>query len=187
MLLPENSWHRGQIRVILGYEKTWEEKMKQAQWRVNSKVGSLYLVASEKGLQGIFWKKQSEPMAKSLKETGAEIKILSKAVRELGEYFEGKRKKFDLPLTFNGTPFQNRVWKELYKIPYGKTYSYKDVADRIKNSKAVRAVGTANGKNPFCIVVPCHRVIAADGSIGGYSGGLGIKIKLLRLEQKTAV
>ena len=81
-----------------------------------------------------------------------------------------------------GTAFQKKVWQELYKIPFGKTAAYKDIAKGIKNAKAVRAVGSANGKNPICVIIPCHRVIAADGSIGGYSGGSDIKKKLLKLE-----
>lgn len=145
---------------------------------MNSKIGRLYLVASEKGLQGVFWKKQPVP----IKET----KILSTAVRQLEQYLDGKRKAFDLPLDVQGTAFQKLVWNELSRIPFGKTYSYKEIAAKIKNAKAFRAVGTANGKNPLCIIVPCHRVIAADGSLGGYSGGLATKTKLLGLEQKAA-
>lgn len=149
---------------------------------MDCKVGSLYLVAAGKGLQGIFWDKQPVPMARSLKGGERQVKILSQAVRELKEYFDGKRKKFGVPLDAEGTLFQKRVWTELRRIPYGKTYSYRDIANRIKNGKAVRAVGSANGKNPLCIIVPCHRVIAADGTIGGYSGGLDKKIKLLEIE-----
>lgn len=157
--------------------------MSQAQWMMNSRIGDLYLVASEKGLQGVSWKKEKTPLAKSLKEKKAAVRILSRSVRQLEEYLNGERTTFNLPLDVSGTPFQKRVWRELKKIPYGKTHSYKDIAHRIKNNKAVRAVGTANGANPLCIIVPCHRVIAADGSIGGYSGGLHIKRKLLKLEQ----
>jgi methylated-DNA-[protein]-cysteine S-methyltransferase len=100
----------------------------------------------------------------------------------LDEYFDGRRKRFDIPFSLSGTNFQKQVWKELSKIPFGKTVSYKDIARKIKNPKAVRAVGSANGKNPMCIIIPCHRVIAADGSIGGYSGGITNKQKLLRFE-----
>ena len=156
--------------------------MKKVQWQMNSKIGSLYLVASDKGLQGIFRKKQKFPLIKYLKISGAEARILSKAVCQLEEYLAGKRKKFDVPLDTAGTPFQKKVWQELRKIPYGKTCSYKDIAHRIKNPKAVRAVGGANGKNPLCIIVPCHRVIAHDRSLGGYSWGLPMKMKLLELE-----
>lgn len=159
--------------------------MKQLQWKMDTPIQPIYLVASRTGLQGIFWQKQAIPLAKSLSGSATEIKILKQAVCELGDYFSGKRKKFDLPLEMTGTPFQKQVWTQLSQIPYGKTCSYKDIACQIKNAKAMRAVGTANGKNPFCIVIPCHRVIAADGSIGGYTGGLEIKMKLLALEQRS--
>jgi methylated-DNA-[protein]-cysteine S-methyltransferase len=158
--------------------------MKKSQCLFNSPVGRLYLVASEKGLQGIFWKKQPAPMAKTLKEAGAEIKILARAARELGAYFGGQLKKFEVPLDLSGTPFQKKVWSALARIPYSETRSYRDVAAKIGNAKAVRAVGSANGKNPVCIIVPCHRVISSDGSLGGYSGGLHVKTKLLELERK---
>lgn len=156
-----------------------------AQWKINSPLGSLYLVASTHGLQQISRQKCPVPMAASLKGSAAEIQILMQATLELAEYFAGKRKRFGIPLAPQGTPFQQQVWRELEKIPHGSTCSYKDIALRIKNPKAVRAVGGANGKNPLCIVIPCHRVIAADGSIGGYSGGLAMKRKLLALELST--
>ncbi len=156
--------------------------MPLAQWLMKSKIGPLYLVASEKGLQGIFWKKQTVPMAASLKGKTAEIKILLQTVTELKEYFDGKRQKFTVPLEVVGTPFQKKVWHALGQIPYGRTSSYKDVAGRIRHAKAMRAVGTANGCNPHAIIVPCHRVIAHDGSLGGYAGGLKIKSRLLALE-----
>lgn len=101
---------------------------------------------------------------------------------QLREYFDGKRKVFDLPLAAEGTQFQMKVWKQLGKIPYGKTASYKDIAVKIKNPAAVRAIGQANGANPLPIIVPCHRVINADGSIGGYSCGLDVKRKLFAVE-----
>ena len=139
---------------------------------MNSKIGSLYLVASSKGLCGLLWKKQKTPMAKNLKDSQPEIKILAKAVYQLEEYFKGTRKNFNLPSNVEGTPFQKSVWKQLSTI-----------AQKIKNNYAVRAVGSANGKNPLPIIIPCHRVIAADGTIGGYAGGLKIKNKLLNLEK----
>lgn len=157
--------------------------MNQAQWMMNSRVGPLHLVASEKGLTGLFWKKRSAPSVESLKGTAPEIKILALTVRQLEEYFAGKRKEFDVPLYVEGTEFQKRVWDQLCKIPYGETVSYQDIARKIKNDRAVRAVGTANGRNPISIIVPCHRVIAASGKLGGYAGGLDIKTKLLGLER----
>lgn len=144
------------------------------QWSMKSPLGTLFLVATDKGLSGIFYDEPDVPRQ--------ETPVLKQAVRELTEYFEGKRRNFDVPLDLQGTPFQKQVWQQLLKIPYGQTCSYADIAKRIQNPKAVRAVGAANGKNPVCIVVPCHRVIAADGSLGGYTGGLHIKKQLLAIE-----
>ena len=156
------------------------------QWRMDSPIGRLHLVASDKGLKGIFFDAQPVPVAKSLGEPEAAVRVLACAVNELTQYFDGKRREFSVPLDADGTGFQKRVWDELLRIPYGETRSYGDIARRISNAKAVRAVGSANGKNPLCVIIPCHRVIASDGSIGGYSGGLGIKTKLLELERSTA-
>ncbi len=155
------------------------------QWKMHTLIGNVYLVASSKGLQGVYLTKQKVPLAISLVGAASELRVLAQAVSELTEYFSGERKKFSVTLDAQGTEFQKRVWRELSKIPYGKTCSYSDIAKNIKNTKAVRAVGSANGKNPHCIIVPCHRVIAADGTLGGYSGGLKIKIRLLQLEQKA--
>ena len=104
--------------------------------------------------------------------------------KQLQEYFRGKRTVFDLPLQAAGTEFQVSVWKALLKIPYGQTRSYKEIAEKIKRPKAVRAVGGANGSNPVPIIIPCHRVISHDGTLGGYSAGLDIKTQLLELERK---
>lgn len=108
--------------------------------------------------------------------------ILREACRQLGEYFAGQRRAFDLPLRLAGTPFQEAVWRELQRIPFGTTLSYAELAERIGNAKAVRAVGSANGKNPLPIFIPCHRVIATGGGLGGYGGGLEMKSWLLRHE-----
>jgi methylated-DNA-[protein]-cysteine S-methyltransferase len=157
-----------------------------AQWKMTSKAGDIYLVASNKGLRSLYFsKRDSDPMAKDLKSPAPEIQILAQAVRELEEYFDKKRKAFTVPLDAQGTEFQKKVWEQLAKIPFGKTASYKDIAAGLKNDKAFRAVGTANGKNPLSIIVPCHRVIAANGTLGGYSGGLLNKVKLLELEGVT--
>lgn len=107
---------------------------------------------------------------------------LALSKKELFEYFNGKRNSFDIPLDLRGTDFQKSVWKSLQKIPYGETISYKTLATRLK-SKAYRAVGSANGRNPLPIIIPCHRVIATGGGLGGYTGGLRIKKFLLSLEQ----
>lgn len=154
----------------------------KTQFIMDSKIGKLHLVASDKGLQGIFFDRQPYPVLKKLNSKVKAEKIMAQAVEQIEKYFAGKTRKFTVPLDLQGTPFQKKVWKELLKIPYGKTASYKDIAKRISNPKAMRAVGSANGKNPVCVIVPCHRVIAADGSIGGYSGGLDKKKILLGLE-----
>lgn len=151
--------------------------MKQ-QWRLETPIGVLYLVAGGGRLERVTDKKQAVPMARAL--TG----VLADAVIQLEEYFAGKRFEFRLPIAAEGTEFQKKVWAELQKIPYGKTSSYGELAKRIRNIKAMRAVGSANGKNPLWVVVPCHRVIAADGSLGGYAGGLAAKAKLLELEAR---
>ncbi|MBP3670306.1 MAG: methylated-DNA--[protein]-cysteine S-methyltransferase [Bacteroides sp.] len=111
-----------------------------------------------------------------------ETALIKEAYRQLSEYLKGERKAFDLPLNPKGTDFQKRVWRALCDIPYGETRSYKQIAEAIGNPKAVRAVGMANNRNPITIVVPCHRVIGADGKLVGYGGGLEMKEFLLRLE-----
>ncbi|MCH5265858.1 MAG: methylated-DNA--[protein]-cysteine S-methyltransferase [Lachnospiraceae bacterium] len=110
--------------------------------------------------------------------------LLRQACQELEEYFAGKRKVFSVPLSVHGTEFQERVWKELQKIPYGTTCSYGQLAAAIGKPKACRAVGMANNRNPLPIFIPCHRVIGSNGKLVGYGGGLDIKEKLLKLEQE---
>lgn len=110
--------------------------------------------------------------------------LLLEAKQQLAAYFSGKRQEFSLPLAPNGTVFQKRVWAELCKIPYGTTISYRMLAERVGASRGFQAVGQANKRNPLPIFIPCHRVIAADGSLGGYSGGLEKKSHLLNLEQQ---
>lgn len=109
--------------------------------------------------------------------------LLREACRQLDEYFQGRRKQFDLPVSCEGTPFQQRVWRELQRIPYGETRSYEDIAVSVSNPKAQRAVGQANNKNPVMIVVPCHRVIHKNGDISGYACGIEAKRYLLALER----
>ena len=116
---------------------------------------------------------------------GIKSKISEKAYMELKEYFAGKRKTFDIPIKLIGTEFQKKVWKELLKIPYGKTVSYKDIAISIDNPKACRAIGMANHNNPILIIVPCHRVVNENGNLGGYALGLDIKRKLLEIEKNN--
>ncbi|MDR1680771.1 MAG: methylated-DNA--[protein]-cysteine S-methyltransferase [Prevotellaceae bacterium] len=110
--------------------------------------------------------------------------ILQACIRQLDEYFAGRRRSFDLPLAPSGTAFQRGVWQALAAIPYGQTISYLELARRIGNSKAVRAVGRANGQNKIVIIVPCHRVIGAHGTLVGYTGGLWRKEWLLKHEQR---
>lgn len=152
------------------------------QWKLNTVIGKLFIVASPIGITSICFNKQDVPFAKSLQESEKANLILRTTVQQLKEYFSGKRQKFTVPMDIEGAEFTKKVWMELKKIPYGSTRSYKDIAEKLKNKSAFRAVGTANGKNPICIIIPCHRVIAADGSIGGYTGGIHIKKKLLQLE-----
>lgn len=111
-----------------------------------------------------------------------ETPLIKEALKELEEYFNGTRKTFQLPLALKGTPFQQKVWQVLMTIPYGKTITYKQVAEAIGDPKACRAVGMANNRNPVPIVVPCHRVIGSNGKLVGYGGGLDIKEKLLEME-----
>ena len=109
--------------------------------------------------------------------------LLTVACRQLTEYFAGKRKAFDLPIRLNGTPFQQIVWKGLQQIPYGETLSYADLARQIGRNKAARAVGNANHHNPLMIIIPCHRVVASNGKMGGYAGGIARKAWLLEKEK----
>lgn len=117
-----------------------------------------------------------------LNELPAGNSVTAAAVSQLREYFAGNRRTFDLPLAAVGTAFRQQVWQALQKIPYGQTCSYRDIAQVIGNPKAVRAVGTSNGSNPIAIIVPCHRVVGADGRLTGYAGGLERKQWLLDLE-----
>ena len=127
-----------------------------------------------------FVQENAEALANALHQ---ETLLLLEAKRQLTEYFAGERKAFSLPLKAEGTAFQKRVWQQLEQIPYGETRSYGEIAREIGNSKAARAVGSANHCNPIAIVVPCHRVIGATGKLVGYAGGLEIKRSLLELEQ----
>jgi methylated-DNA-[protein]-cysteine S-methyltransferase len=110
----------------------------------------------------------------------------AEARRQLGEYFAGKRRSFELPLKLTGTEFQVRVLEELQRIPYGETKSYRDIAEQIGRPKAMRAVGAANGRNPIPIIIPCHRVIGSSGDLTGFGGGLDTKEALLRLEAENS-
>ena len=144
---------------------------------IDSPIGKIVIEADEVAITGIHFK-IIKPEAKS---QGSEY-LLNQCEKELSAYFEGTLKEFTVPVRADGTPFRMKVWEELRKIPYGEVSSYKDIANAIGNPKAVRAVGGANHNNPISIIIPCHRVIGADGSLTGYGGGLDAKKYLLELE-----
>ena len=146
---------------------------------ISSPIGSLSIAAEDEYVISIVF---GSFVPNAIAGTSA---ILEKAAAQLDEYFAGKRKTFDLSLKLCGTEFQNRVWNELQKIPYGETISYKELAARTGNEKACRAVGLANNKNPIPIITPCHCVIGAGGKLTGYAGGLDVKKFLLELELKN--
>jgi len=152
---------------------------------IKSPVGGIKLVASAKALVAVFWK-QERPNRVRLGTSKPDPKhpILLETERQLCEYFAGERTRFELPLEPRGSHFQRKVWRALKEIPFGKTRSYLDLAKRIGSPKASRAVGAANGKNPLSLVVPCHRVIGADGTLTGYAGGLETKAALLAFEAR---
>ena len=147
---------------------------------MSSPVGKLTLVASSKGLVAIDVRKNAKQVVTE-KDVSAQA-ILTKTKKQLEQYFAGKRTSFDVSLDLVGTEFQVQAWRALCRIPFGKTISYGQQAANIKKPKAFRAVGSANGKNPIPMIVPCHRVVAGDGSLGGYSLGLKMKKQLLALE-----
>lgn len=152
--------------------------------RMDSPVGRLTLVASDKGLAAILWQ-NDRPSRVRLGELIEDERhpVLVETARQLDEYFAGKRKTFSVALDMRGTRFQKDVWEGLLAIPFGETRSYADLARRLGNPKATRAVGAANGRNPISIIVPCHRVIGSSGKLTGFAGGLDIKARLLELEQ----
>jgi methylated-DNA-[protein]-cysteine S-methyltransferase len=147
---------------------------------VASPVGKLRLVASEKGLVAIDVRNNAKQEVTARNPSAQAVLIQTK--KQLEQYFAGKRTTFDVALDLVGTEFQVQAWRALCRIPFGKTISYGQQAANIKKPKAFRAVGSANGKNPIPIIVPCHRVVASDGSLGGYSLGLRMKKQLLALE-----
>lgn len=150
---------------------------------VSSPIGPLLLVADEAGLRRIEFVQGRHP-ARPDPAWEENPKALDATARQLREYFAAKLTDFDLPLAPEGTLFQKKVWKALCHIPYGETISYGELARRIGNPQASRAVGLANGSNPIPIIIPCHRVIGSNGKLTGYGGGLPIKEKLLALEAR---
>ena len=152
---------------------------------IASPVGPLTLVANEKSLVAVLWENDNYDGKSAGSQASRKHPVLSKAAKQLKEYFAGKRKNFDLPIEFYGTDFQKRVWSALAKIPFGKTRSYGDLAKTISAPKASRAVGAATGKNPLSIVIPCHRLVGKNGTLTGFAGGLETKAQLLLIEQES--
>ena len=145
----------------------------------NSSIGTFYIGEENSSLVFISLHKPNIPMSFN------PTPCLDNAVSQLNEYFNSKRTVFDLPFNLKGTKFQIKVWQALLAIPYAQTVSYQDIAIKIGNPKAVRAVGAANAKNPLAIVIPCHRVIGKNGKLTGYNGGLSVKEFLLNLERNN--
>lgn len=152
---------------------------------MESPVGKLQLAASDNALLAVLPQNHFYKESPDLQEN-ENYPVLLKAEKQLGEYFSGKRKKFDVPLNMRGTVFQIKAWKELQKIPYGKTISYGEQAEGMGDRKKARAAGVANSRNPLIIIVPCHRVIGASGALTGFGGGLPMKKYLLELEQNCS-
>ena len=153
-----------------------------------SPLGNLFFYSDKSHLLAVTFTANRQSVIRQLKITkplNEPSKVIELAIIELSEYFEGKRKKFSVPLKMNGTVFQKQVWSSLTKISYAKKISYKDQAAILKNEKAFRAIGSANGKNPISIIIPCHRVVASSGSLAGYAGGLKNKLSLLNLEKNS--
>lgn len=150
----------------------------------DSPVGKLTLISNGQALTGLEFENPRYPLPKQPR---GDDKIISATRRQLDQYFAGKLKSFDLPLAPQGTPFQQSVWRALLDIPYGVTRSYGEQAKAIGKPAAVRAVGLANGRNPIAVIIPCHRVIGANGSLTGYGGGMERKQQLLDLEQGQAL
>lgn len=150
---------------------------------VPSPVGKLRLVGSDRGLVAVSWesKRSSVPRLETMEDP--HHPVLVEVARQLDQYFAGQRKEFELKLEFRGTDFQKRVWDELLKIPFGETRTYGEIARRLGNVNAMRAVGAANGRNPIPIIAPCHRVIGASGDLVGFGGGLEVKEYLINFER----
>ena len=156
----------------------------------NSPIGRLRVATTEKGLAYVDlphpsgaglhdWLERYAPQARCVEARAPN----REAIEQILEYLESRRTEFDLPLDLRGTPFQRKVWQALCEIPYGESRSYSEIARAVGRSKAQRAVGSANNANPVALIVPCHRVIAADGSLGGYGGGVELKARLLAMER----
>jgi len=151
---------------------------------LESPIGPLTILSDGKGLTGLYMNAHKYgPTDTTGWEEAPEDPVVAEAARQLTEFFEGTRTEFDLPLSAHGTEFQKRCWDQLSTIPYGETWSYGEMAKRVGNPEASRAVGAANGQNPISIIVPCHRVIGANGKLVGFGGGLPRKAALLAFER----
>ncbi len=153
--------------------------MKKYTTSYNSKVGILEIESTDKAITKVHFSDK-----KKVKSDPELPPIIKKCVKQLDEYFKGRRQNFSLELQLEGTDFQKKVWEQLLRIPFGETASYRDIAKAVGNEKAVRAVGGANGKNNIAIIIPCHRVIGADGDLVGFGGGLWRKVWLLNHEKR---
>ena len=151
-----------------------------------SPVGLLTLTASDSGLISLTFPNHKRTWAEDEQLTPRSNPVLDAAQEQLAAYFAGRLQRFDLPLAFQGTEFQVAVWRSLVAIPFGQTVCYAEIAARIGRTKAVRAVGSANGQNRMSIIVPCHRVIGSNGTLTGYAGGLPVKRRLLDFESQTS-
>ena len=150
---------------------------------IETPVGPLTVVADEQAVRAIRFGAGSDAPAAMPASSEPLPVVLRQVVQELEDYFAGRRRTFTVPVAPAGTPFQQRVWQALRQIPYGATCSYRAIAEAIGAPKACRAVGMANHRNPIPIIIPCHRVVGADGRLTGYASGLEIKATLLRIEQ----
>ncbi|MCC8161434.1 MAG: methylated-DNA--[protein]-cysteine S-methyltransferase [Oscillospiraceae bacterium] len=144
-------------------------------WYFKTQIGTIAIGCDERGITDV-----APARVDGIKE---KTPLIERAASEIDEYLRGERREFDLPLSVSGTEFQKAVWRELQKIPYGETRSYGDIAKAVGNPKAQRAVGTANNRNKIMIIIPCHRVIGANGHLTGYAGGLDMKKRLLDIEK----
>lgn len=167
------------------YNTFWPERKRRFLniWYINSILGPLCLEEQDQALWGLHFCPEGVPDLEPLPRKVVETPLLQEAEEQLNEYFAGARRSFDLPLAPQGTPFQQAVWDQLQQIPYGEVRTYGQLAAALGKPQAARAVGRACHCNPLCILVPCHRVVGANGSLTGYAYGLDIKQYLLELEQ----
>ena len=160
-------------------------KLYRATWM--SPIGKLHFIASDQALLSLAFDQNRDACQVRLgisELDERENPVIGRTRKELGEYFAGKRRDFTIPIDLQGTEFQKRAWEALRGIPFGATMSYRQQARELGDAAAVRATGSANGRNPIAIIVPCHRVVRSDGTLGGYAGGMEVKASLLELESR---